>query len=155
MRLNRVRRFGSIGVVVTLVLGALVALAPSASAAYPWICHGKAIERCVTVGYDAERGTYKGRARITDVAGGGDFRVWVRDVQLLYVTGPGDYEVVRSSADRDGSFDVKDVAATGAVNPCNWTDPTFRVRATFFWRGAADGHETYNPDAVNIGEFCD
>jgi hypothetical protein len=132
--------------VVGAVLGALFVVPPSsASAEEDWWCHGTAVERCATVSWDRSNDTFRARARITDAAGGGNYEVRVVDVKLQRTRGA-DLVTVRTADDYDGWHDVQDLAATTAVDPCSVPGQSYRVIATFSWRGASTGQETWRPD---------
>jgi hypothetical protein len=150
MRLKRVGRFGTTGALVAAALGASIVFTPtSASAASEWECYGTQVKRCATVWWDDTANTYRARAKITDVAGGGDFQVKVVNVKLQVFSntaGGWAWVTVRSAKDDDGWHDTEDLAATVTVNPCDWPNPNFRVVATFSWNGASSGEKTWSPD---------
>ncbi|MFD0202898.1 MULTISPECIES: hypothetical protein [Saccharothrix] len=100
--------------------------------------------RCAAIWEDTD-GRYYARAKIVDAEGGGNYDVWVVDVQLIdeFADGSG---VVRSNPDRDGGFDVQDLARTSAIDPCSYGRTSFAVRATFYWRGPVNDSETWKPD---------
>lgn len=75
MRLNGVRRFG--------IVGALIVFVPSsASAAKRLVVPRHRGKRCATVWWDESADTFRARAKITDVAGGGNYEVRVTNVKL-------------------------------------------------------------------------
>lgn len=158
MRLKRVGRFGTTGALVAAVLGASIVFTPSsASAASEWECYGTQVKRCATVWWDSTADTYRARAKITDVAGGGDYQVKVTDVKLQVFSntaGGWAWVTVRSTKDDDGWHDTEDLAATVTVNPCDWPNPNFRVVATFSWKGASSGEKTWSPEKSWIN-MCD
>lgn len=126
------------------MLGALIVFVPSsASAATDWYCKGEAVKRCVTVVWDASARTYRARAVIRDVEGGGNFNVRVQNVKLLRYRG--DWETVRTGPDLDGYHASEDLARTDTARPCSWTYRTFSAKATFSWTGASSGSETWQP----------
>lgn len=148
MRHTRVRRSGIVGAMVAALLGVLVVLVPSSAVAEEdarWECHGAAVLRCAAVWQDAD-GHYYARAKIVDAEGGGDYTVWVVDVKLI----TGSFEdpiTMRSNSDRDGGFDVQDLARTSAVDQCSFNPlRSFRVQATFYWRGPVNDSETWSPN---------
>jgi hypothetical protein len=153
MRLKGVRRFGVVGAVVAAVAGALmVTTASSAAADSEWKCHGTAVVRCATVWWDEVADTYRARAKITDVAGGGNYEVRVVDVKLQRTSNNG-WVTVRTKADGDGWHDVQDLAGTTAVDPCNYPRQSYGVVATYYWRGASTGQETWRPNH-SWGHLC-
>lgn len=141
------RRFGVASAMITAVVGALLVFVPSsASAASDWMCKGIVVKRCAYVMWDRTDDTYQARARVTDVAGGGDSDVLVIDVKLQRSNGTGGWVTLRTKADRDGWHGTEDVANTSSVDPCNYPRQSYRVVATYHWRGAANGSETWSPD---------
>jgi hypothetical protein len=155
MRFKRVGRFGTIGALVAAALGASIVFTPSsASAASEWKCYGTQVKRCATVWWDETDDTYRARAKITDVAGGGSFQVAVTDVKLRRSNGTGGYVTLRSTDDHDGWHDTQDLAATTAVDPCNFPRLSYTVVATFRWRGADSGQRTWSPDMAWT-HYCD
>ncbi|MEV1084995.1 hypothetical protein AB0I98_43425 [Streptomyces sp. NPDC050211] len=153
MRLKRVGRFGTTGALVAAALGASIVFTPSsASAVSEWKCYGTQVKRCATVWWDEAADTYRARAKITDVAGGGSYQVKVTNVKLLRFNGS-ENVTVRAAADTDGWHATEDWAGTTAVNPCDW-DQSFSVVATFSWRGAASGEKTWSPN-TGWSHMCD
>jgi hypothetical protein len=142
MRLKAVRRFGVLGAVVA---GALTVVPSTAVADSDWWCHGTAVERCATVWWDETADTFRARAKITDVAGGGNYEVRVIDVKLQRTSDSG-YVTLRTATDGDGWHDVEDLAGTTTVDPCNYPRQSYSVVATFYWRGASAGQETWRPN---------
>lgn len=154
MRLEVVRRFGLVGAVIAAVAGALIVFVPSsASADSEWWCHGTAVKRCATVWWDESADTYRARAKITDVAGGGNYEVRVIDVKLQRTSDSGSWVTLRTKADGDGWHDVEDLAGTTTVDPCNYPRQSYSVVATFYWRGASSGQETWRPNNA-WGHLC-
>jgi hypothetical protein len=154
MRLKVVRRFGVVGAVIAAVVGALVVFVPSsASAASDWWCHGTAVERCATVWWDETADTYRARAKITDAAGGGNYEVRVIDVKLQRTSTSGEWVTLRTAADGDGWHATEDWGGTSTVDPCNYPRQSYSVVATFYWRGAASGQETWRPNNA-WGHLC-
>lgn len=147
MRLRGVRRFGIVGAMVAAVVGALIVFVPSTAAAESeWKCHGTAVVRCATVWWDEAVDTYRARAKVTDAAGGGNYEVRVIDVKLQRTDGNGGYVTLRTKADGDGWHAVEDLAGTTTVDPCNYPNQSYSVVATFYWRGATTGQETWRPN---------
>lgn len=147
MRLRVVRRFGTVGAVIAAVVGALVVFVPSsASADSDWFCHGTAVKRCATVWWDETSDTYRARAKITDVAGGGNYEVRVINVKLQRTSDSGTLVTLRTKTDGDGWHDVEDLAGTTTVDPCAYPRQSYSVVATFYWRGASTGQETWRPN---------
>jgi hypothetical protein len=87
----------------------------------------------------------RARAKITDADGGGEYGVRVTDVKLLRTSDNGGLVTVRHAADGDSWHDVEDLAATTAVDPCLHPNQSYGVVATFSWRGASTGQETWRP----------
>ena len=146
MRFKVVRRFGVVGAVVAAVAGALMVVVPSsASADSEWQCHGTAVVRCATVWWDEVADTYRARAKITDAAGGGNYEVRVIDVKLQRTSNSG-WVTMRTKADGDGWHATEDLAGTTTVDPCDYPNQSYGVVATFYWRGAGTGHETWRPN---------
>lgn len=147
MRLTRAVRSGAVGALVTAAFGTSVLFTPaSASADSEWECHGTAVKRCATVWWDQSAGTYKARAKITDVAGGGSYQVKVTDVTLQRFDGTR-WVTVRHADDHDGWHGTEDLAGTSTVEPCaTWPNQSYGVVATFNWRGASSGQETWRPN---------
>ncbi|MGW4232257.1 hypothetical protein ACWEF9_23715 [Streptomyces sp. NPDC004980] len=146
MSLKRTSQFGTTGALVAAALGTSIVLTPSsASAASKWHCYGTAVKRCATVWWDEATDTYRARARITDVAGGGSYQVKVTHVRLQRFTSNGDWVTLRTAKDGDGWHDTQDLAGTTTVNPRNWPRSSFSVVATFSWKGAASGEKTWRP----------
>jgi hypothetical protein len=140
--------------VLAAVVGALVVFVPSsASAASDWFCHGTAVERCATVWWDQSADTYRARGRITDADGGGNYEVRVVEVKLLRTSGS-NWVTVRTADDYDGWHDVQDLAGTGTVDPCSVPGQSYTVAATFSWRGASTGQETWRPNN-SWGHLCE
>jgi hypothetical protein len=155
MRLEAVRWSGVVGTVIAGVVGALTVVAPSsAAAASDWWCHGAAVERCATVWWDEVADTFRARAKITDVSGGGNYEVRVIDVKLQRTSSSGAWVTLRTKADGDGWHDTEDLAGTTTVDPCNYPRQSYSVVATFYWRGASSGQETWRPNNV-WGHLCD
>lgn len=155
MRLDAVRRFGVVGAAAAAVASALTISVPSQAAAdSDWWCHGTAVKRCATVWWDETNDTFSARAKITDVAGGGNYEVRVVDVKLQRTDYSGEYVTLRTKADTDGWHDVEDSAATSTVDPCNYPKQSTVVVATFAWRGATTGQETWRPNNA-WGMLCD
>ncbi|MCT9075151.1 hypothetical protein [Streptomyces fulvoviolaceus] len=158
MRLKRVGRFGTTGALVAAALGASIVFTPSsASASSDWYCYGTQVKRCATVWWDETADTYRARAKITDVDGGGSYQVKVTDVKLQNFSNTANgwaWVTVRSAKDYDGWHDTADLAATVTVDPCDWPNPTFRPVATFSWKGASSGEKTWSPD-TSWGHNCD
>jgi hypothetical protein len=151
MRLKAVRQFGFVGA----VLGALIVFVPSsASAASDWWCHGTAVKRCATVWWDEPADSFRARAKITDVAGGGNYEVRVINVKLQRTDRGGPFVTLRTKADGDGWHDIEDLAGTSAINPCDNLHESYSVVATFYWRGATSGQETWRPNNA-WGYLCD
>ncbi|WP_326770580.1 hypothetical protein OG978_43270 (plasmid) [Streptomyces sp. NBC_01591] len=147
MRLKRAGRFGTTGALVAAALGASIVITPSpASAASEWKCYGTAVKRCATVWWDETADTYRARAKITDVAGGGSYQVKVTNVKLQRFTSTGSWVTLRTAKDYDGWHGTEDLAGTSTVNPCNWPQSSFSVVATFSWKGAASGEKTWRPN---------
>ena len=147
MRLKDVRRFGAAGAVIAALAAALIVVVPSTAAAdSEWWCHGTAVKRCATVWWDDTADTYRARAKVTDVAGGGNYEVRVVDVKLQRTSTAGGLVTVRTKADGDGWHDTEDLAGTTTVDPCNYPKQSYGVVATFYWRGAGTGHETWRPN---------
>ncbi|MFE7113749.1 hypothetical protein ACFU98_47510 [Streptomyces sp. NPDC057575] len=154
MGLKRAGRFGTAGAVVAGALGASVVITPSsASAASDWHCYGTAVKRCATVWWDEAANTYRARAKITDVAGGGSYQVKVTNVKLQRTSSSGGYVTVRSAKDYDGWHGTEDLAGTSTVNPCAWPGQSFSVVATFSWKGASVGEKTWRPNNA-WGHLC-
>ncbi|MFI6119420.1 hypothetical protein ACIBCU_06135 [Streptomyces sp. NPDC051064] len=146
MRFKRVGRFGTTGALVAASLGASIVLTPSsASAESAWECYGTQVKRCAAVWWDETADTYRARAKITDVAGGGSYQVKVTDVKLQRFSGSG-WVTLRTAADGDGWKDTEDLAGTTTVDPCRWPTSSFGVVATFSWKGASSGEKTWRPD---------
>jgi len=140
--------------VVAAVLGAPFVVVPSsASAAEDWWCHGTAVERCATVSWDRSNDTFRARTKITDADGGGNYEVRVVEVKLQRTRGA-DLVTVRNADDYDGWHDVQDLAGTTAIDPCSVPGQSYRVVATFSWRGASTGRETWSPSNT-WGFLCD
>lgn len=158
MRLKRVGRFGTTGALVGAALGASIVFTPSsASAASEWECYGTQVKRCATVWWDHTAHTYRARAKITDVDGGSSYQVKVTNVKLQNYGNTADgwaWVTVRSAKDYDGWHDTEDLAATVTVDPCDWSNPSFRVVATFSWKGASSGEKTWHPEQ-SWGVLCD
>ncbi|MFI6085633.1 hypothetical protein ACIBBB_32530 [Streptomyces sp. NPDC051217] len=153
MRLKHVGRFGTTGALVAAAFGASIVFTPvSASADSDWKCYGTGVKRCATVWWDETAGTYRARAKITDVAGGGSYEVKVTNVKLERTSG-GDLITVRTAADTDGWHDTEDLAGTTTVGPCNWPGESLRVVATFSWKGAGTGEKTWRPNH-SWGQVC-
>ncbi|CCK29432.1 putative secreted protein [Streptomyces davaonensis JCM 4913] len=153
MGLKRVGRLGTAGALVAAAFGASVVFTPaSASAAVDWQCHGTAVKRCAVVYWDRTNDTYKARAKIVDVEGGRSYQVKVTNVKLRRFNGEG-WITVRSADDYDGWHDTQDTAGTSAVDPCRWPTNSFGAVATFSWRGASTGQETWSPDTA-WGHAC-
>ncbi len=147
--------FRTTGALVAAALGASIVFIPSpASAASNWMCYGTQVKRCAAVWWDRDTDTYRARAKITDVAGGGSFQVAVTDVTLRRSDGDGGYMTLRHAADTDGWHATEDLAATTAVDPCNFPRLSYTVVATFRWRGAASGERTWSPDMAWT-HYCD
>ncbi|MCT2593133.1 hypothetical protein LHJ74_25030 [Streptomyces sp. N2-109] len=146
MRLKRVGRFGTTGALVAAAFGASIVVTPSsASAESAWECYGKEVRRCATVWWDESADTYRARAKITDVAGGGNYQVKVTDVKLRRFNGEKEV-TVRTAKDHDGWKGTQDLAGTSAVDPCKW-DQSFSVVATYSWRkGGKSGEKTWSPN---------
>ncbi|MFD6277532.1 hypothetical protein ACFWFI_18465 [Streptomyces sp. NPDC060209] len=155
MRYKRVRRLGTTGALVAAALGTSIVFTPSsASAAGDWWCYGAQVKRCVTVWWDETADTYRARAKITDVAGGGSYQVKVNNVKLQRTSSTGGYVTLRSTTDNDGWHDAEDLAGTTTVNPCAWPQQSFSVVATFSWKGASSGVKTWRPNNA-WGHLCD
>lgn len=153
MSFRRVGRLGTAGALAAAAFGASVVFTPSsASAAVDWQCHGTAVKRCAAVYWDRTADTYAARAKIIDVAGGGSYQVKVTNVKLRRFNGDG-FITVRSADDYDGWHDTQDSAGTTAVDPCRWPTNSFVVVATFNWRGASAGQETWKPN-MSWGHAC-
>lgn len=147
MRLKAVRRFGVLGAVVAAVVGALTVFVPSSAAAESeWKCHGTAVQRCATVWWDEADDTYRARAKITDAAGGGNYEVRVVNVKLQRTSGSGELVTLRTNADGDGWHATEDLAGTTKFDPCIYPRVSYSVVATFYWRGATTGQETWRPN---------
>ncbi|QHY96937.1 hypothetical protein SSPS47_17665 [Streptomyces sp. S4.7] len=145
MKFKRARRFGTTGALVAAAFGSSIVFTPaSASAESEWVCYGTQVKRCATVWWNEATGTYHARAKITDVAGGGNYEVKVTNVKLQRFDGDR-MVTVRTKADTDGWHATEDVALTASVDPCVW-DQSFKVLATFSWRGASSGEKTWRPD---------
>lgn len=145
--------FRTTGALVAAALGASILITPSsASAASDWKCYGTQVKRCATVWWDQTTDTYRARAKITDVAGGGSYQVKVTDVKLLRIN-KSDYVTVRSAKDHDGWHDTEDSAATVTVDPCS-PEQSYAVVATFSWKGASSGEKTWRPNQA-WGHVCD
>ena len=154
MRLKAVRRFGTAGAVIAAAAGALTVFVPSsASAASDWWCHGTAVQRCATVWWDETADTYRARAKITDVDGGGDYEVRVVDVKLQRTSDSGAWVTLRTNTDGDGWHATEDWAGTTTVDPCDYPRQSYSVVATFYWRGASAGQETWRPNNA-WGHLC-
>ncbi|WP_326685781.1 MULTISPECIES: hypothetical protein [unclassified Streptomyces] len=154
MRLKRVGRLGTTGALVAAAFGASIVFTPSsASAASDWKCHGTAVKRCATVWWDETADTYRARAKITDAAGGGTYKVAVSNVKLQRTSGA-DLITVRTARDDDGWHDTEDLAGTTTIDPCTWPRESFRVVATFSWKGTGSGKETWRPNN-SWGHLCD
>ncbi len=109
------------------------------------MCHGTAVKRCAVVWWDEATDTFQGRAKIVDVAGGGNYEVRLTNVKLQEL----DVGTVRSVDDYDGWHGTEDVASTRKVDPCIWPGHAFSVVATFSWRGAASDEETWRPEPLS------
>ncbi|MEV4998512.1 hypothetical protein ACFVTT_10295 [Streptomyces niveus] len=145
MKFKRMSRFGTTGALVAAAFASSIVLTPAtASADSDWKCYGKQVKRCVTVLWDQDADTYQGRAKITDVAGGGNYNVKVNNVKLQRFNGT-KWVNVRTKADNDGWHATEDLAGTATVDPC-LSKQAFRVVATFGWRGAGSGDKTWSPD---------
>ncbi|MGW6269192.1 hypothetical protein [Streptomyces sp. NPDC055060] len=145
MGLKRVGRLSTTGALVTAALGASIVFTPSsASAASEWQCSGTQVKRCATVWWDEANDTYRARAKITDVAGGGSYQVAVTNVKLRRYDGE-KWVTVRTSADSDGWHGTEDAAATTTIDPCV-SKQSFDVVATFRWKGTSSGTKTWNPN---------
>ncbi|MEU6676657.1 hypothetical protein [Streptomyces sp. NPDC046853] len=145
MGLKRVGRLATTGALVASALGASIVFTPSsASAASEWQCYGTQVKRCATVWWDEAKDTYRARAKITDVAGGGSYQVKVTNVKLRRFNGD-KWVTVRTAADTDGWHGTEDVAATKAIDPCV-SKQSFDVVATFSWKGRSSGEKTWSPD---------
>ncbi|MCG5217012.1 hypothetical protein [Streptosporangium sp. KLBMP 9127] len=146
--------FRTTGVLVAAALGASIVIIPSsASAASDWKCYGTQVKRCATVWWDQTADTFRARAKITDVAGGGSYQVKVTNVKLLRTSGS-DYVTVRSTKDYDGWHGTEDSAATATVDPCKFPRQSYAVVATFSWKGASSGEKTWRPNQA-WGHLCD
>lgn len=155
MRLKVACGAGGVSAVIAAVVGALIVFVPSsASAASDWWCHGTAVERCATVWWDEAADTFRGRAKITDVDGGGNYEVRVIDVKLQRTSSSGAWVTVRIAADGDGWHATEDLAGTSTVDPCDYPGQGFSVVATFYWRGATSGQKTWRPSNA-WGHLCD
>ncbi|MBK1787426.1 hypothetical protein [Prauserella cavernicola] len=154
MRSKRLRRAGTSGALVAAALGTSMVVAPaSASAVSEWKCYGTQVERCATVWWDEAEDTYRARAKITDMPGGGAYEVKVTNVKLINFDGDR-LVTVKSKQDYDGWHDTEDLAGTATVDPCDYGNPSFEVKATFSWRGAGSGEKTWSPDQ-GWSMFCD
>ncbi|GAA2628520.1 hypothetical protein [Streptomyces vastus] len=146
--------FRTTGALVAAALGASIVITPSsASAASDWECYGTQVKRCATVWWDETADTFRARAKITDVAGGGSYQVKVTNVKLLR-TSSSDWVTVRSAKDYDGWHGTEDLAGTSTVNPCSRPRESFSVVATFSWKGASSGEKTWRPNHA-WGHLCD
>jgi hypothetical protein len=138
--------FRTTGALVAAALGASIVLIPSpASADSEWKCYGTQVRRCATVWWDETADTFRARAKITDVAGGGSFQVKVTNVELQRTNGGG-YVTLRTARDTDGWHDTEDLAGTTTIDPCNYPRQSYSVVATFSWRGADSGEKTWRPN---------
>lgn len=154
MGLKRAGRSATIGALAAGTLGASIVPTPApASADSAWECYGTQVKRCATVWWDETADTYRARAKITDVAGGGSYQVKVTNVKLQRFGGNG-WVTMRTAKDGDGWHGTEDLAGTTTVNPCSWPKSTFGVVATFSWKGASTGEKTWRPDN-SWGHFCD
>ncbi|WP_327729555.1 hypothetical protein OG250_27585 [Streptomyces sp. NBC_00487] len=155
MRLRRVGRFGTTGTLVAGALGASIVFTPSsASAESAWECYGTQVKRCAAVWWDETADTYRARAKITDVAGGGSYQVKVTNVKLQRFSIDSGWVTLRTAKDGDGWHGTEDFAGTSSVNPCNWPRQSFGVVATFSWKGAGSGERTWRPNN-SWGLVCD
>ncbi|TMR88766.1 hypothetical protein [Nonomuraea basaltis] len=148
--------FRTTGALVAAALGASILITPSPASAtsdWVWKCYGTQVKRCATVVWDQTADTFRARAKITDVAGGGSYQVKVTNVKLLR-TNRSDYVTVRSAKDYDGWHDTEDSAATVTVDPCSFPGESFTVVATFSWKGASSGEKTWRPNQA-WGHLCD
>ncbi|MEU4410237.1 hypothetical protein AB0F88_37520 [Streptosporangium sp. NPDC023963] len=146
--------FRTTGVLVAAALCASIAITPSpASAASDWKCYGTQVKRCTTVWWDQTAETFRARAKITDVVGGGSYQVKVTNVKLLRTSGS-DWVTVRSAQDRDGWHGTEDLAGTATVGTCDFPRQSYSVVATFSWKGASSGEKTWRPNQA-WGHLCD
>ncbi|MFE1949718.1 MULTISPECIES: hypothetical protein [Streptomyces] len=156
MRLRQLGRIGTAGALTVAAAGVSIVFTPSmASAESAWQCYGKQVKRCATVWWDRETDTYRARAKITDVAGGGNYTVKVNDVKLLRFNGT-ETLTVKSAKDDDGWHGTEDLAGTASVNPCRWPKNSFQVQARFSWKekGGTASTKTWRP-AMGWGHMCD
>ncbi|MGW6024258.1 hypothetical protein [Streptomyces sp. NPDC055099] len=155
MRLKQLGRIGTAGGLTVAAVGASIVFSPSmASADSAWECYGKQVKRCATVWWDREADTYRARAKITDVAGGGNYTVAVNDVKLLRFNGTTTL-TVKSAKDADGWHGTQDLAGTSSVNPCRWPKNSFQVQAKFTWKkkGGTASTKTWRPE-MGWGHAC-
>lgn len=152
MKLKHVGRVGATGGLVAAALATSVVIAPSsASAADSWQCYGKEVRRCATVSWDNASKTFRAKAKITDVAGGGDYQVKVTDVKLERYPA-GKRVTMRTAQDYDGWHGTGDSATTGSINACKYPHDSYRVVATFSWKkGKASEDRTWRPDMSWVG----
>ncbi|WP_326766511.1 hypothetical protein OG978_19835 [Streptomyces sp. NBC_01591] len=152
MRLKRVGRMGATGGLVAAALATSIVITPSsASAADSWQCYGKQVKRCATVSWDNASKTFRAKAKITDVAGGGNYQVKVTNVKLERYPA-GKRVTMRTTKDYDGWHSTGDSAATSAIDACKYPHDSYKVVATFSWKkGSASENKTWRPDMSWVG----
>ena len=134
------RRMMASAAATALLAAGGVAAASSASAGT--MC--KTVEgarACASVVWPVGSDIYYGRATATDLDGGPNLSVAVRDIRLQHYTGTR-WVTVRSVNEYDGWFAAKDTGTTGTLKPCSYRNPVFRTVATVSWKGGQSGSTT-------------
>lgn len=153
MRFKHLGRMGATGGLVAAALATSIVVTPSSASAADdgWLCYGKEVKRCAMVYWDNSNRTFRAKAKITDVAGGGNYSVKVTNVKLERYPA-GKRVTMRTTKDYDGWHSTGDSAATSSVSACKYPHDSWRVVATFSWRkGTASEDKAWRPDMSWVG----